>query len=147
MDANTLQTLITLLSGNTVTPSQKTQPQFDFAAYNAIMQNSSGGLKIYLAVQNLDNIASMLVKIKSPLATEAREIVELLTDFRTKYQQAAKLRQQQGPATSNIPQGEQRISQEQYEQFQRFLAFQKEGKPVSAEQVATDIDNKGSEIL
>lgn len=132
INQQTLASLLSLLTSSTPGNTTTVRSSFDFTTYNQLMQGSPGGLKIYLALQNIQNIAEMLNRVKSPLEEDAKLLVEMLSDFRAKYREAAAARAKQGPAPRAEHDNTSQMDQAMFEQFKRFVAFQKEGNTLGA---------------
>lgn len=132
MNQQALASLLSLLTSSTPENTTTVRSSFDFTTYNQLMQGSPGGLKIYLALQNIQNIAEMLTRVKSPLEEDAKLLVEMLSDFRAKYREAAAARAKQGPAPRAEHDNTSQMDQAMFEQFKRFVAFQKEGNTLGA---------------
>lgn len=132
MNQQALASLLSLLTSSTPENTTTVRSSFDFTTYNQLMQGSPGGLKIFLALQNIQNIAEMLTRVKSPLEEDAKLLVEMLSDFRAKYREAAAARAKQGPAPRAEHDNTSQMDQAMFEQFKRFVAFQKEGNTLGA---------------
>ena len=132
MNQQALASLLSLLTSSTPENTTTVRSSFDFTTYNQLMQGSPGGLKIYLALQNIQNIAEMLTRVKSPLEEDAKLLVEMLSDFRAKYREAAAARAKQGPAPRAEHDNSSQMDQAMFEQFKRFVAFQKDGNNLGA---------------
>lgn len=132
MNQQALTSLLSLLTSSTPENTTTVRSSFDFTTYNQLMQGSPGGLKIYLALQNIQNIAEMLTRVKSPLEEDAKLLVEMLSDFRAKYREAAAARAKQGPAPRAEHDNTSQMDQAMFEQFKRFVAFQKDGNNLGA---------------
>lgn len=133
MNQQALTSLLSLLTSSASAGNTPTvRSSFDFTTYNQLMQGSPGGLKIFLALQNIQNIAEMLTRVKSPLEEDAKLLVEMLSDFRAKYREAAAARAKQGPAPRAEHDNTSQMDQAMFEQFKRFVAFQKEGNTLGA---------------
>lgn len=132
MNQQALASLLSLLTSSTPENTTTVRSSFDFTTYNQLMQGSPGGLKIYLALQNIQNIAEMLTRVKSPLEEDAKLLVEMLSDFRAKYREAAAARAKQGPAPRAEHDNTSQMDQAMFEQFKRFVAFQKDGNNLGA---------------
>ena len=59
----------------------KTQT-FNFASYNLMMDSANSGLKLYLALQNLQDVESTFRRYDSPFSGEMIDIVNKLTKLR-----------------------------------------------------------------
>ena len=132
MNQQALASLLSLLTSPTPGNTTTVRASFDFNSYNQLMQGTPGGLKIYLALQNIQNITEMLTRVKSPLEEDAKLLVEMLSDFRAKYREAAAARAKQGPAPRAEHDNTSQMDQAMFEQFKRFVAFQKEGNTLGA---------------
>lgn len=59
-----------------------TQSTFDFKKYNEVMEKANSGLKLYLAIQMLQEVESTMRRFKSPLAKDLVDINDELSDLR-----------------------------------------------------------------
>jgi hypothetical protein len=59
-------------------------PNFDFKSYNETMKQANSGLRLFLALQSLQEVEAVMRRFKSPLAREMADIVDELTDLREK---------------------------------------------------------------
>lgn len=57
---------------------------FNFASYNELMKEANSGLRLYLALQSLQEVESVMRRYKSPFAKELVDIVDELSDLRDK---------------------------------------------------------------
>ena len=55
---------------------------FNFQSYNDLMKDANSGLRLYLALQSLQEVEATLRRFKSPFARELVDIVDELTDLR-----------------------------------------------------------------
>ena len=55
---------------------------FNFDDYNKIMKDANSGLRMYLALQALQEVEATFRRYKSPFATDLVNIVDELTDLR-----------------------------------------------------------------
>lgn len=55
---------------------------FNFDSYNALMKDANSGLRLFLALQNLQEVERVMRRFKSPLAGDAVDIVDLVTTLR-----------------------------------------------------------------
>lgn len=62
--------------------TKSTQTNFDFDAYNAIMNKANSGLKLYLAEQLLQDVQEVMVRFKSPLRNDITSIVDEVGQLR-----------------------------------------------------------------
>jgi hypothetical protein len=60
---------------------------FNFDAFNSIMKDANSGLRLFLALQQLQEVERVMRRYKSPLAREMADIVDELTDLREKNKQ------------------------------------------------------------
>jgi hypothetical protein len=74
--------MIYLFIGAVTMATKSTQTNFDFDAYNAIMNKANSGLKLYLAEQLLQDVQEVMVRFKSPLRTDIYSIVEEVAQLR-----------------------------------------------------------------
>jgi hypothetical protein len=61
-----------------------TKSNFDFTKYNEITKPANSGLRIYLALQMLQEAETSLRRYKSPFAKEIVDLVDELTDLRNR---------------------------------------------------------------
>ena len=57
-------------------------PNFDFKAYNDMIKPANSGLRLFLALQQLQEVESVMRRYKSPFAQDLVNIVDELTDLR-----------------------------------------------------------------
>jgi len=57
---------------------------FDFNKYNEIMKPANSGLRIFLALQNLEEAERQMRRYRSPFAKEVIDIVDELADLRNR---------------------------------------------------------------
>jgi len=57
---------------------------FNFTTYNELMKEANSGLRLYLALQSLQEVESVMRRYKSPFAKELVDIVDELSDLRDK---------------------------------------------------------------
>lgn len=55
---------------------------FNFKAYNKLMEDANSGLRLYLALQMLQDVESIMRRFKSPLAKDLVDIVDELSALR-----------------------------------------------------------------
>ena len=55
---------------------------FDFDSYNAAMKNANSGLRLYLAIQSLQEVETVFRRFNSPFAKEMIDLVDELSDLR-----------------------------------------------------------------
>lgn len=55
---------------------------FDFDSYNAAMKNANSGLRLYLAIQSLQEVETVFRRFNSPFAKEMIDLVDELNDLR-----------------------------------------------------------------
>lgn len=65
------------------------QNQFDFQAYNTLVNSAGSGLKLHLAIQMLESVDYVMYKFKNPLQTDLRACISELTEIRTKAKEQA----------------------------------------------------------
>jgi hypothetical protein len=58
------------------------QSQFDFKQYNDLMKQANSGLRLYLALQSLQEVEQVMRRFRSPFAKELVDIVDELSDLR-----------------------------------------------------------------
>lgn len=101
-----LQTLATLQTATnqaaTPTKPANNRGNFDFDTFNKLKFQMSGGLKVFIALQLSSEVRDMLVKVNSPLQKDAGDIVDLISDFRAKYQAAAAARQNPSERNASV---------------------------------------------
>ena len=59
-----------------------TQNQFDFQAFNALVNNAGSGLKLHLAIQMLESVDYVMYKFKNPLQVDLRGCIGELTEIK-----------------------------------------------------------------
>ena len=65
--------------------------EFNFEAYNKLMETANTGLKVYLITQLLGDVVTSTIRYKSPLANEAMEVLQAAEELRTGWKiQSAK---------------------------------------------------------
>lgn len=64
------------------TQSKQMSNNFDFDAYNAIMNKANSGLKLYLAEQMLLDVQEIMIRFKSPLRNDITSIVDEVGQLR-----------------------------------------------------------------
>ena len=62
--------------------TQRNQSTFDFTAYNGLLKQANSGLQLYLAIQMLQTVESVMRRFDSPFAKEMIDIVDELSDLR-----------------------------------------------------------------
>ena len=55
---------------------------FDFDSYNATMKNANSGLRLYLAIQSLQEVETVFRRFNSPFAKEMIDLVDELSSLR-----------------------------------------------------------------
>lgn len=55
---------------------------FNFTTYNELMKEANSGLRLYLALQSLQEVETVMRRYKSPFAKELVDIVDELSDLR-----------------------------------------------------------------
>ena len=55
---------------------------FDFDSYNATMKNANSGLRLYLAIQSLQEVETVFRRYNSPFAKEMIDLVDELSSLR-----------------------------------------------------------------
>lgn len=55
---------------------------FDFDAYNALMTSANSGLRLFLAERMLQDVQSVMVRYRSPLAKTITDIVDEVEQLR-----------------------------------------------------------------
>jgi len=66
--------------------------QFDFDAYNAVMKQAGGGLKLMLVEQLLEDIERTCRRFSNPLKHEVSNILEEVTTLRGAWKKQADAR-------------------------------------------------------
>lgn len=82
---------------------------FNFQAYNELMKEANSGLRMYLALQSLQEVESVMRRFKSPLSREMADIVDELADLREKNKQYLAKRENTTDGTldnATLPDGE-----------------------------------------
>lgn len=69
---------------------------FNFDSYNQLMKPANSGLKIYLALQLLQDVETNLRRYKSPFAKEVVDLVDELTDLRNRIKASVAKRANSG---------------------------------------------------
>lgn len=78
------------------TTTKQTSSNFDFDAYNAIMNNANSGLKLYLAERLLQDVQEVMVRFKSPLRKDIDSIVDEVGQLRADNKKYLASRQNSG---------------------------------------------------
>lgn len=73
-----------------------TSNSFPFDQYNQLMKQANSGLKIYLALQLLQDAETNLRRYKSPFAKEVVDLVDELTDLRNRIKASVAKRANSG---------------------------------------------------
>ena len=55
---------------------------FDFKAYNETMKTANSGLRLFLALQSLQEVEQVMRRFRSPFANDIVDIVDLLVTLR-----------------------------------------------------------------
>jgi hypothetical protein len=76
---------------------------FNFEAFNSIMKDANSGLRLFLALQQLQEVERVMRRYKSPLSREMADIVDELTDLREKNKQYLAKRENTTPANVDNP--------------------------------------------
>lgn len=76
--------------------STTTTNNFNFDQYNQLMKPANSGLKIYLALQLLQDVETNLRRYKSPFAKEVVDLVDELTDLRNRIKASVAKRANSG---------------------------------------------------
>ena len=71
--------------------------QFDFIAFNALMNGAGSGLKTHLALGMLNDVLFMLHRYKNPLQKDLSDIVDELDSFKAAMKAAAAKRERSTP--------------------------------------------------
>lgn len=72
------------------------QSNFDFKQYNELMKSANSGLRLFLALQNLEEVERVMRRFRSPLAKELVDIVDELADLRKRNQEIIAKRENSG---------------------------------------------------
>lgn len=128
------------------------QNDFNFNKYNKVLEAANPGLKVYLAMQMLQQVHSSLVYFNNPLADQCGEVVEIVKDFREAYKaqlvkRANPSERSAGADNSTVPVVGQADMMKQFQEFQRFLDFQKRGELAAAQSAASSIDEIAAGVL
>lgn len=78
---------------------------FNFNTYNELMKEANSGLRLYLALQALQEVESVMRRYKSPLAREMADIVDELADLREKNKQYLAKRENTTSSNVDNPEG------------------------------------------
>ena len=76
------------------------QANFDFKQYNELMKSANSGLRLFLALQNLEEVERVMRRFRSPLAKELVDIVDELADLRKRNQEIIAKRENSGNTES-----------------------------------------------
>ena len=76
---------------------------FNFDSFNNIMKDANSGLRLFLALQQLQEVERVMRRYKSPLAREMADIVDELTDLREKNKQYLAKRENTTPSNVDNP--------------------------------------------
>ena len=76
------------------------QSKFDFNKYNELMKSANSGLRLFLALQNLEEVERVMRRFRSPLAKELVDIVDELADLRKRNQAIIAKRENSGNTES-----------------------------------------------
>ena len=76
------------------------QANFDFKQYNELMKSANSGLRLFLALQNLEEVERVMRRFRSPLAKELVDIVDELADLRKRNQAIIAKRENSGNTES-----------------------------------------------
>jgi len=76
------------------------QSKFDFSKYNELMKSANSGLRLFLALQNLEEVERVMRRFRSPLAKELVDIVDELVDLRKRNQEIIAKRENSGNTES-----------------------------------------------
>lgn len=80
-----------------------TNNTFNFDSFNEIMKSANSGLRLFLALQQLQEVERVMRRYKSPLAREMADIVDELSDLREKNKQYLAKRENTTPANVDNP--------------------------------------------
>jgi hypothetical protein len=58
------------------------QANFDFKSYNETMKSANSGLRLFLALQSLQEVEQVMRRFRSPFANDIVDIVDLLVTLR-----------------------------------------------------------------
>jgi len=73
-----------------------TKSNFDFTKYNEIMKPANSGLRLFLALQQLQEVETQLRRYKSPFAKEIVDLVDEVTDLRNRIKASVAKRANSG---------------------------------------------------
>jgi len=76
------------------------QSNFDFKQYNELMKSANSGLRLFLALQNLEEVERVMRRFRSPLAKELVDLVDELADLRKRNQAIIAKRENSGNTES-----------------------------------------------
>ena len=76
---------------------------FNFQSYNDLMKDANSGLRLYLALQSLQEVEATFRRFKSPFARELADIVDEVADIRERNKKYLENREKTTPA--NIDDG------------------------------------------
>jgi hypothetical protein len=76
---------------------------FDFPAYNKLIESANSGLRLYLALQLLENVETTMRRFQSPLAKEMIDLVDELADLRKRNQEYLAKREKTTPSKIDNP--------------------------------------------
>ena len=76
---------------------------FNFDSYNEIMKSANSGLRLFLALQQLQEVERVMRRYKSPLAREMADVVDELSDLRDKNKQYLAKRENTTPSNVDNP--------------------------------------------
>lgn len=71
---------------------------FNFPSYNDLMKDANSGLRLYLALQSLQEVESTFRRFKSPFAREMADIVDELVDIRERNKKYLENREKTTPS-------------------------------------------------
>jgi hypothetical protein len=80
-------------------------PNFDFKAYNDMIKPANSGLRLFLALQQLQEVESVMRRYKSPFAQDLVNIVDELTDLRERNKKYLASRETTTSSNIDNPEG------------------------------------------
>ena len=76
------------------------RPQFDFDEYNKATKAAGAGLKLFLAIQMLEDVEKSARRFKNPLRSELSDTIDELNDLRSKWKKIAETAQKTNAAAA-----------------------------------------------
>lgn len=75
--------------------------EFNFDSYNAVMKTANAGLKLFLALQLMQDIEQTCVRYRNPLTKDVSDITDELIQLRKDWQMNAKKRENVNSAATS----------------------------------------------